>query len=157
VLSVVLALAPGAEAQEVTGSFWIYGPFGVDDLDGTLPPSAEVRLTLPLGGRFAIEPFVTAGVQGRRSDVEGFWGAQLRHRVSALSREDIYAFATYGAAFHYHSRYGSSSIPAGHFGFGLQQRLAGRVALRLDAHLVTLHVLPIGARFAAGLSVNLEH
>jgi hypothetical protein len=63
-----VALATPAEAQELAVGLSIYGPFGIGDLDGKLPPSAEVRFTVPLSDRFSLEPFVTVGsYRDRRS------------------------------------------------------------------------------------------
>jgi hypothetical protein len=155
-LFLAMALTSVAEAQEVTASVSLYGPFGINDLDGQLPPSAELRFTLPLSDRFALEPFVTAGRHRHRRSAgfEGFFGVQIRHRIGALSRDDIYAFATYGVAAYY-SKYGSSPLPIGHFGLGLHQRLSDHLALRPEIQLVTFHVVPIGARYVAGISVHM--
>ena len=136
----------------------MYGTFDVGDLGGSLPPSGEVRLTLPLSDRFAVEPFVTAGRHQRRRlpGVQGFWGAQMRQRIAALSRDDLEAFATYGVAAYYDSHDSESPVPFGHFGFVLRLRLTAHVALRPDVHVITFHVIPIGARYSAGLSVDLK-
>jgi hypothetical protein len=119
-LLLAIALPLLAEAQEVTASLSMYGPFGINDLDGELPPSAEFRFTAPVSDRLAVEAFVTAGRQRspRSAGFEGFYGAQIRHRIAALTRDSVYAFATYGAAAYY-SRYGSSPFFIGHFGFGM--------------------------------------
>ena len=151
-----VAFAPSAEAQELAASLSIYRPFGINDLDGELPPSAELRFTLRLSDRLALEPFVTVGSDwSRRSaGLEGFYGAQIRHRIVPLTGENVYAFATYGVAAYY-SRYGSLAPVFGHFGLGLHQRVSEQLAFRPEVQLVTFHVVPIGARFLAGLSVDL--
>ena len=150
------ALPLTTEAQEISASFSAYAPFGVDDLDGSLPPSAELRFSVPLSHRFAVEPFVTLGRDGgqRSAGLEGFYGAQIRHRIAALTRKDVYAFATYGAAAYY-SRYGSSPFIIGHFGFGMHQQLTRHLAFRPEVQFVTFHIVPIGARYVAGLTVKL--
>jgi hypothetical protein len=155
-LFLTVALATPIEAQEVAAALSIYGPFGIDDLDGQLPPSVEVRFTVPLSDRFALEPFVTVGSRrDRRSDGhEGFYGAQIRQRIVRLTGQNIYAFATYGAAAYY-SGYGSLPPIIGHVGFGLRQRLLEHLAFRPEVQLVTFHVVPIGARFVAGFSIGL--
>jgi hypothetical protein len=127
----LMAMASGTAAQELTASVSGYGALGVDDLDGELPVSAELRLTLPLTDRFAIEPFVTAGSHSnrRRDPPEGFYGA-------------------YYAG-------GESTYPyLGHFGLGLYTRMSKRLSFRTDVQLVTFHVVPIGVRFVAGLSLD---
>ena len=60
-LFLAVALATPAEAQEVAVALSIYGPFGIYDLDGKLPPSVESPFTVPLSERFSLEPFVTVG------------------------------------------------------------------------------------------------
>jgi hypothetical protein len=156
-LLLVIPLATPAKAQEVAAALSIYRPFGIDDLDGELPLSVEVRCTVPLTDRFALEPFVTVGSRrDRRSDGhEGFYGAQIRHRIVRLTGQNTYAFATYGAAAYY-SGYGSLPPIIGHVGFGLRQRLLEHLAFRPEVQLVTFHIVPIGARFVAGLSMDLE-
>jgi hypothetical protein len=154
----VLALAlftSVVEAQEVTAAFSAYRALGIDDLDGSLPASVEIRLTIPFSDRFAVEPFATVGSSSiPRAVAEGFYGAQIRQRLRALTGSRGYAFVTYGAA-GYYSRYGLDPPISGQFGFGLHTRLSRRLALRPEVVLVTLHVVPIGVRFVAGMSVNL--
>ncbi len=154
-LFLAVALPTPAHAQEVAVALSIYGPFGINDLDGKLPPSVEFRFTVPLSDRFALEPFVTVGSYGhhRSAGPEGFYGAQIRHRIGRLTGKDFYLFASYGAAVYY-SGYGSSAPIFGHFGFGLRQRLSEHLAFRPEVQLVTFHVLPIGARFVAGVSID---
>src|ERR1044071_1238176 len=95
VFLVALVFANGAEAQELTLGVTTYAPFGLDDLDGKLPVSAELRGTLQISEKFALEPFITAGTThwaaGRMT--EGFYGLQVRQRITNTS-----AFITYGAA-----------------------------------------------------------
>ena len=155
-LFLAVVLATPALAQEVAVALSIYGPFGVHDLDGTLPPSVEFRLTVPLSDRFSLEPFVTVGShRGHRSvTTEGFYGAQVRQRITGLTRKDVYAFASYGAA-SYYSRSGSSAPIIGHVGFGMRQRLSGQIAFRPEVQIVTFHVVPIGARFVVGISIGM--
>jgi hypothetical protein len=150
------ALAAPAEAQELAAGLSIYGPFGIDDLDGELPLSAEFRFTVTLSDRFALEVFVTAGSHRDRrwAGPEGFYGAQIRQRIGRFTGKHVYAFATYGAAAYY-SRFGSFPPVNGHFGFGLRQRLSEHLAFRPEVQLVTFHIVPIGARFVAAFSMDL--
>src|SRR3989442_13941116 len=99
ILAVTLAAA--ARAQGVTASVATYGTFGVGDLDGDLPTSAELRLTIPISEKQAIEPFVTVRPFHNRagSAFEGLYGAQIRGRFGPpLADRRGYVFATYGAA-----------------------------------------------------------
>jgi hypothetical protein len=151
----LMAMASGTAAQELTASVSGYGALGVDDLDGELPVSAELRLTLPLTDRFAIEPFVTAGSHSnrRRDPPEGFYGAQIRQRFRRLSSGETAVFVTYGLGAYYAG--GESTYPyLGHFGLGLYTRMSKRLSFRTDVQLVTFHVVPIGVRFVAGLSLD---
>jgi hypothetical protein len=156
--ALLLTAAPSisAEAQEIAGAVSSYAAFGIDDRDGELPLSAELRLTVALSDRFAIEPFITAGWHQGRPSVgpEGFYGAQIRHRIVRLTGKDAFAFVTYGAAAYY-SRFGSSQPVSGHFGFGLRRRMSERLAFRSEVQLVTFHIVPIGARFIAGFPIDL--
>ena len=151
-----MAFTAPAAAQELTLALSAYRPFGIDDLDGELPLSMELRFTIPISDRLALEPFVTAGSDHRRprAGPEGFYGVQIRQRIVSLTGKDVYAFATYGAA-GYYSSFGFTAPLNGHFGFGLHQRLSERLALRPEIQLITFHVVPVGARFVAGLSVDL--
>jgi len=147
----VMALSTAGEAQQLTVALSAYRPFGIDDLDGELPLSAEVRLTVPISDRFALEPFVTAGNGRGARGGEGFYGLQLRHRIVRFTNAD--AFTTYGVA-GYYSRSGYEGPLIGHFGLGLSQRVSKYLAFRPEVHLVTYHIVPIGARFVAGFSLG---
>jgi hypothetical protein len=159
ILPFAIPLAAAAEAQELTAALSAYSPFGINDLDGELPLSAEFRFTMSISDRFALEPFVTVGSHRsrRRAGPEGFFGAQVRQRIVRFTSKNVYAFATlfatYGAAACY-SGFGSYPPVIGHFGFGLHQRVSDYLAFRPEAQLVTFHVVPIGARFVAGVSVD---
>jgi hypothetical protein len=151
----ITALASPAGAQELAAAVSAYRSFGIDDLNGALPLQAEVQVSFPLSDRFAFEPFVTVGSSQLRSGaVEGFYGAQIRQRIARLTTSSAYAFVTYGAA-GYYSGYGIDPPISGQFGFGLHKRLSPRMALRPEVVLVTLHVMPIGARFLIGMSIDL--
>ena|SRR5688500_14988162 len=155
VLLLAITCAASADAQEVAAGLSIYQPFGLGDLDGGLPPSAELRVTFPLSSRFALEPYITVGQDTSRSvGAEGFIGLQVRQRIVSFHAQQAYAFATYGVAAYY-SRYASLAPIIGQFGVGLHQRLSSRLAFRPEVQVVTFHVVPIGARFVAGLAVDL--
>lgn len=155
-LFLVIGFAASARAQEVGSSVSMYRSFGIGDLDGELPPTAEFRFTAQLFGPFALEPFVSVGRRNRRSaGLEGFYGAQIRQRIASVAGQNAYLFATYGVAAYY-SEYGSLPPMFGQFGFGLHQHVSERLVFRPEVQMVTFHVVPIGARFLAGLSVDLD-
>jgi hypothetical protein len=77
--------------------------------------------------------------------------------TSQMSRSDPtfrmpHVGGTYGVA-GYYSSYDYDGPVIGHFGFGLRQRVSKHLAFRPEVQLVTFHVVQIGARFVAGLSV----
>ena len=157
-LLLVIALAAPAEGQALTVGLSAYRSFGIDDLDGELPLSAEFRVTVPISDRFALEPFIVAGSHSsrRKAGLEGFYGAQIRQRIVPFTRKSSYAFVTYGAAAYY-SNYSTFESPGpiiGHFGLGLRLRVSEHLAFRPEVHLVTFHVVPIGARLVAGFSAG---
>ena len=148
-------LAAVAEAQELSAGISGYAPFGLYDLDGKLPLSAELRFSMPIADRLAFEPFVTAGPDFGHgwSSPQGFYGVQIRQRLVRLTNG--FAFATYGVAGGYSRAAGGVWPPViGHFGFGLKQRVSKHLSFRPEVHLVTLHVIPVGARLVAGFSVD---
>lgn len=147
---------PGARAQEVTAGLSSYSSFGLDDLDATLPLSGELRVTIPTSERFAIEPFFTAGHLRRGSrttGLEGFYGVQVRQRIERFRRPGTAMFVTYGVA-GYYAQPGAEPPLIGHFGFGIRRRVFKALAVRPEIQLVTFHVVPIGARFVVGVSVD---
>ena len=77
----------------------------------------------------------------------------MRQRIVLVDGRRGYVFATYGAA-GYAYRGSFESVIAGLFGLGLHHRVTGHLAFRSDLQLVTLHVIPIGARFTVGLSFH---
>jgi hypothetical protein len=151
-----VTLAATARAQGVTASIATYGTFGLGDLDGDLPTSAELRLTIPISEKQAIEPFVTVRPfhKGLGSAFEGLYGAQILRRVGPpLADRKGYVFATYGAAGSYPLNATDNGV-FGLVGLGLHHRVTKRVAVRPEVQLVTFYVVPIGARFSVGLSVH---
>jgi hypothetical protein len=155
-------LAASVSAQELTASVSAYQTFGLADLDGELPPSFELRFTLPISERLAVEPFLTAGPwrTGRRSSLAGLGGAQIRQRILSLTGSDGFAFVTYGVAlshvdFKFFTDGADSQVPLGQFGAGVHRRVFKSLAFRPEVHLVTFHVVPIGARVAIGFTLDL--
>ena len=148
----VVPVTVSAYAQEMTASISVYKPFGLYDLDGELPLSTELRLTLPISDRFAVEPHVTIAMhQLAAPGNEGLYGFQIRQ----LLTKDAVAtrvFVTYGVA-GYYWRSRLTAPLSGQFGIAVRQRLLKHLAFRSDVELVTFHVVPIGVRFAAGFSL----
>ena len=152
----VLGSVTAARAQELTVGFSSYAPFGVDDLDGTLPSSGELRLTFATSERFAIEPFVTVARSThdrRASGLEGFYGVQVRQRIARFTLLDAMLFATYGAAGYYDARTAAPPI-IGHVGVGMRRHVFNALAVRAEVHAVTFHIVPVGARLVVGLSLD---
>ena len=147
-----LLLAVEAGAQQLTVSASGYVPLGIDDLDGSLPLMTEIRVTIPVSERYAVEPFVSIGPRSRSGwpSTEGFAGAQVRQRLTGGADSNV--FATYGASLYYPA---DALIPIGHFGAGLERRLWRRLTLRPEVQLVTFHVIPVGVRLLAGVSIEL--
>ena len=75
------------QAQELTFGVSAYTPFGIDDLDGELPVSAEARVTIPISDKFAVEPSITAGSDRRRvrPGLEGFAGPRYPRCLRVLA------------------------------------------------------------------------
>jgi hypothetical protein len=153
-LLMALTLTPAGSAQELTLSGASYWPFGLNDLDGELPTSAEVRVTIPLSQTFALESLVTAGSRHGRGR-EGFYGAQIRQRVGRRAPNG-YTFVTYGAVGYYSEEGGADPPIIGLVGFGFRYPVSRWLAVRPEIQVVTFHVVPIGARFVAGVSVSLR-
>lgn len=157
ILLLVVTMATTTRAQKIspgiTASVTTYGTFGVEDLEGDLPTSAEFRFTVPISEKQAVEPFVTVGSSHNGSArVEGLHGLQILHRVGPpLADRKGYLLVTYGAAGSY-PIYAADNGIFGLFGFGLHHRVTGHVAVRPEVRLVTLYVVPIGAQFTVGLS-----
>ena len=156
-LFVLMALGAPAAAQELTVSVAAYRSFGLDDLDGELPMQTEFRVAFALSDRFALEPFVDVIVRPelRPHGPKGLYGIQVRQRIRALTGERTSAFATYGAAGAYSSA-GVDPPIAGTFGFGMRRKIGAHLLFRPEVQLLTFHVVPIGARVVAGISVGAQ-
>jgi len=150
----VAILATPVAAQEITAAIAGYGSFGLDDLDGSLPIQLEVRLSLPLSSRLALEPFVSVGrSSSTAARNEGFYGAQIRQRIVRLTGPRAYAFVTYGVAGYYSDDNLGPPI-GGFFGLGASHRITSWLSLRPEAMLVNYLFVPIGARFLLGITVD---
>ncbi len=147
-------LATPAVGQEVTIGVSSYQTFGIDDLDGTLPPSLELIVSIPVSDRFALEPFVSAGSRQlpHQSRLEGFYGVQVRQRLLRASAAGVDAFVTYGLAGYYWGATIEAPV-SGRLGVGLRFRLFRALAVRFETQVVTYYFVPIGTRFVGGASV----
>ena len=155
----LLAFAVQVRGQELTVAGVGYRPFGLEDLDGELPPMIEVRYGFPGSPRSVFEIFVAAGSQrrgvARRVRRFAFYGGQVRRRLRGLDSPGGEAFLSLGAA-GFISRYESYAPIFGHVGMGVRRRVSPRFAIRPELQLVTIHVVPIGMRFQIGGSVDLS-
>jgi hypothetical protein len=117
----------------------------------------DVRVSVPATRRSMFEAIV-AVTPIDDGQVAGIYGAQMRRRIGRREDPDCETFVTYGliGAF-VHANHGSLVTPPliGLVGAGVQQRLADRLALRVEAQAVIALVIPVGARVAVGLSVPL--
>src|SRR5262245_47165522 len=149
-----LVFATTATAQEATVAIWGYETFGVPAFDGSLPPSLELRATIPTSERFAVEPFISAGRRhtARGTSTEGLFGVQIRQRLVGWTDEGGFVFASYGAATYgpfarlRPDMEGWDVYPAvlGQIGLGLRRRLSEHVGLRPEIQVMTVGPIPIG-------------
>jgi hypothetical protein len=117
----------------------------------------DVRVSVPATRRSMFEAIV-AVTSIDDGQVAGIYGAQMRRRIGRREDPDCETFVTYGLVGAFvHADHGSVVTPPliGLVGAGVQQRLADRLALRVEAQAVIALVIPVGARVAVGLSVPL--
>jgi hypothetical protein len=89
-------------------------------------------------------------------DTLGFYGVQFRQYVRGIGNARLEPFVTYGAMGVFYREYsGMAATPPilGFVGGGLQQRIARRAAVRVEAQGIAAFVIPVGVRVAAGVSV----
>jgi hypothetical protein len=149
----------------------IYSDYSTDEFS---EPTGHVRITWPFARHFSLEGITTIG---RRTDdyssrTEGLYVVQVQQRLGG-SDHSLQTFVTYGGAGYYsHVVYRAASfngvtMPHGSFskieppvattvGVGVQQRLARRLAIRVDAQLLTLLYLPLGYALSTSVSVPLR-
>ena len=116
----------------------------------------DVRLTTPVNDAGDVE--VLAGIpsaDGRHEGIAGFYAVQFRQRIRKGATSTLQPFATYGGMGLVVPGASPAVLPPiiGLVGGGFEQRLAGGVALRIEAQGVFAVVIPAGVRMAAGLSV----
>ena len=139
-------------------------------------PGGDVRVTVPVNERFAVEGLVAALSTGAPGTT-GVYGIQVKQRLRRSERPGSHAFVTYGAVglfARYHENEDRRMQPDGSFviepartdayvslpligliGGGFQHDIARRLAVRVEAQAVTVFVIPVGLRVAAGMSVPL--
>jgi hypothetical protein len=140
-------------------------------------PTADLRITLPLTPRFALEGIGTIGRRGTAffSRIEGLYVFQIKQHILSGARGGFHPFLIYGVAGYYsHVSQREVRVPqpdgsvfispaftytewdepmATLIGGGIQHEIARRLALRADAQLVTLLYLPLGTRISGGISI----
>ena len=165
------ARAQGPQAIEVGGgigtaiSWW--GALG----------GGDVRVTVPLNPRFAVEGFVAILAADTRV-TNGAYAVQIKQRLRRGAGPASHAFMTYGVMggftryrtdeYRYTANGSPVVIPArtyssvsppviGLIGGGVQRDISRHLAVRVEAQAVMLLVLPVAARLAVGVSVPLGH
>jgi hypothetical protein len=131
----------------VVGSQWT-GRFSGGDL----------RLSIPVDARGDVEALVA--LQSGGGDRLGFYGAQYKQRLKRSTASGFQPFLSYGAIGIFYLEDGERMITApflGLVGGGIEQRVTRYFSVRLEAQAVTLLVIPLAARVAAGVSVPIGH
>jgi hypothetical protein len=147
--------------------------------DGPAGPAFDVRATAPLSRRFAVEAMLTAGRSSTEfyTRSEGLFLFQLRQRLESTVRGPFHAFLTYGATGYWAHvnqkevrftdnagreivspayRYTEIDEPVvAVLGGGVHYALGRRAAIRADIQYVTFVYIPLGVRFAGGVSIPL--
>jgi hypothetical protein len=148
--------------------------FVTDDLTEA---SIELRASVPLTPRFALEGLVTIGRRdtGFARRTEGVHIAQIRQRLIRAERGRLRPFLTYGVA-GYHAHVSERPIvtqnpdgttttrPAQSYreldavvsmalGGGIQYEISRHLALRADVQYLGVLWIPAGLRYSVGLSI----
>lgn len=134
--------------------------------DDLTEPAADFRVTKTLSRNFAVEGILTAGRRHERFSTltEGLYLIQIRQRLVRLDRAQLHWFLTYGIGGYYafvkdqwrspDSSYRTIDEPYNAFlGLAFQRELSSHLAIRADAQIATVAYLPIGSRYAVGVSV----
>jgi len=170
------ALPAGAQTEprrvEIGGGLDSIFVVPIFDGGADVVPSANIRVTAPLSRRFALEGFLEAGRMYESTG--GLYGIQVKQRLLRASTPTREVFLTYGIAggySHYAAeeyRYTGPNGPevyrtAAHtnvvapifplVGGGIQQRVATRLAVRVEGQLVTWLYVPVAVRALAGVSI----
>lgn len=157
-LALVATAAPAGAADgrsiEVGGGAGTVGSWFSGRLSG-----GDLRVTVPAGPRGDVEALVAVSAPDR-GETLGLYGVQFRQRLRSSPSSRTRPFITYGGVGVFYRERGASMIlpPVfGTVGGGVEQRVAPRVALRVDAQSVVLLVLPVAVRVAAGVSIRVGH
>lgn len=115
----------------------------------------DVRLSIPVNDRGDVEALVAVQAP-RRNDTFGFYGVQYKQRLRPSTASGFQPFLSYGSIGVFYFEDGDRMITAplvGLVGGGLEQRVNRRLSVRVEAQAITLFVIPVGMRVAAGVSV----
>jgi len=158
-LASVAAAAPAGAADgrsiEVGGGAGTVGSW----FTGRPLSGGDFRVTIPAGPRGDIEALVAVSAPGGGETI-GLYGVQFRQRLRSSPSVGTQPFMTYGGVgVFYRDRGASMILPPvfGTVGGGVEQRVAPRVALRVEAQSMVLLVLPVAVRVAAGVSIRVGH
>jgi hypothetical protein len=144
---------------------------------GMTEPLVEVRATVPVSTRFAVEGAVSLGHSDRYlATTEGLYQILVKQRLRSLERGRLRPFLLYGVAGYYaRGDVAAAKIPqpdgtvfdrpAGSFGSvdepyfaalggGVDHRTTRHLGVRADAQWITFLGLPAGFRTMVGLSVR---
>jgi hypothetical protein len=170
---------PPAEIGLAAGMRWL-PEYGFLEVPATAAgPSVDLRVTLPVTARRALESGFT--LRDERSEfrtrTESLYFFQMKRSFGREAGRNFHPFVTYGlvGTFEHISDKARTialangrthTLPAITFnrweppllilaGGGFQYEFARRLAFRADAQLVTLLVIPWGARLSAGVSIPL--
>ena len=138
----------------------------IADIDFLQPrvagPALDLRATVPLTARFAVEALVTidrATNSYERRD-EGLYTLQIKQRIARVSTARTHVFLTYGATGNYArvsaTRYAYTEADPPVFatvGAGVERTLGRYLGVRVDAQVMTVLYLPLAVRVSAGLSI----
>jgi hypothetical protein len=128
----------------VVGSWWA-GSFS----------GGDVRVSVPVSERGDVEGLVALAMPSAGGTV-GFYGVQFKHRLGHLATSNVEPFVSCAAVGIFHREGHESMVTPpllGLFGGGVERRVHRRLSLRFEAQVLTIIILPIGVRVAAGVSV----
>jgi hypothetical protein len=124
-------------------------------LGGGAIGGGDIRVAAPISDRSMVEAIVAATPM-QNEYVAGFYGVQVKRRMGREHDADTQPFITFGllGSFAHGDDHTFVSPPLiGLLGAGVQQRVADRLAVRVEAQAIIALVIPVGARVAVGLSV----
>jgi len=117
----------------------------------------DVRVSVPAGERGHVETLVAVTAPAGE-DRFGLFGVQYKRTVGSRGSSGARMFVTAGAfGVYYRDRHDTAVLPPvlALVGGGVEQPLARRLAVRVEAQAMLFAVYPAGVRVAAGVSVPL--